>query len=92
MERFKIRLSRIERLDLGEQGDSVRITFEFERAPIMFQIPVVLPCHDFDDTEVVEVARHALHGIFEQLLDQCDGWRLSAEELEKLAEMNLRPA
>jgi hypothetical protein len=76
---------------LGEQGDNVRITFEFERAPIIFQIPIVLPCQDFDDTEVVEVARNMLHNIFEQLLDQCDGWRLTGDELQKLAEMNLRP-
>jgi hypothetical protein len=89
---FTIRLARIERLGVEEQAENVRITFEFERAPIGFQIPIVLACRDFDDTEVVKVARNVLHSIFEQLAHQCEGWRLSGEELQKLANMNLRPA
>ena len=93
MDPFKIKLARIELVkpDELEPGEDVCLTFEFERAPISFQVPIFLPRRDFDDTEVVKVARNALHGIFAQLADQCEDWRLNDAELNELSNMNLRP-
>jgi len=93
---FKIKLARIELVKPAEavgieQDEDVCLTFEFARAPISFQVPICLPHRDFDDTEVVKVARNALHGIFAQLADQCEDWRLTDTELQELSSMNLRP-
>jgi hypothetical protein len=92
LDQFKIRLARIERLGSDQQAENVRVTFEVERATISFQVPIVLACREFDDTEVVKVARSHLHATFKQLADQCNDWRLTGEELQKLADMNVRSA
>jgi hypothetical protein len=96
---FKIKLARIELVKPAEAGENgeieagedVCLTFEFERAPNSFQVPICLPRRDFDDTEVVKVARNALHVIFAQLADQCEDWHLTDAELQELSNMNLRP-
>jgi hypothetical protein len=93
---FKIKLARIELVKPAEAGEieageGVCLTFEFERAPNSFQVPICLPRRDFDDTEVVKVARNALHVIFAQLAEQCEDWHLTDAELQELSNMNLRP-
>ena len=96
MDPFRIKLARIELVKPAkagevEPGEDVCLTFEFARAPISFQVPIWLPRREFDDTEVVKVARNALHAIFAGLADQSENWRLTDAELVELSSMNLRP-
>jgi hypothetical protein len=46
---------------------------------------------DFDDTEMVEAARDALHSTFAELTAQTENWRLTAKDLQKLSNISLRP-
>ncbi len=56
MSKFKITVARIEVDARGKQDEQVRITFQIDRAPISFQVPILLSIRDFDDTEVVRAA------------------------------------
>jgi hypothetical protein len=83
---FKITLARIE-----NAGDSsVSITFQIDRAPVRFRVPIVLDERDFDYTEIVEASRNALHNTFVQLADQTHKWKLTTRELKLLSDMNTR--
>jgi hypothetical protein len=76
----------------GSRADSqVCITFDITRGPVGFQVPIHLKVSDYDDTEMVQAARSALHGIFVELGHQTLHWSLSAKELRLLADMNFRP-
>jgi hypothetical protein len=88
---FKISVSRIEMVARDVGNEEVRVTFNFERPPITFQISIFVGRKDFDDTEMVRVARNELHRIFAELASQCENWSLSSTELKELANMNLRP-
>jgi hypothetical protein len=61
MSKFKITVARIEVDARREQDAQVRITFRIDRPPISFQVPILLSIRDFDDTEMVQAARSALH-------------------------------
>ena len=92
MKEFKIGVSRIETV-AGSEGDrEVCITFNFERSPIAFKIPLFLKHKDLDDTEMIRAARNALHGIFADLAGQCESWSLTSAELQELTKLNLRPS
>jgi hypothetical protein len=64
---YKITVARIETDARDAQDKEICVTFQVERAPISFQIPIFLNTHDFDDTEMIQVARNILHRIFMQL-------------------------
>jgi hypothetical protein len=70
MSKFKISVARIELNARGKQDAQVRITFRIDRAPISFQVPILLSIRDFDDTEMVQAARSALHRTFVELAAQ----------------------
>jgi hypothetical protein len=91
MSKFKIKVARIEAARDGRPDSQVCITFDITRGPIGFQVPIHLKVSDYDDTEMVQAARSALHGIFVELGHQTLHWNLSAKELRLLADMNLRP-
>jgi hypothetical protein len=91
MNEFKISVSRIEMVARAGENEEVCVTFNFERPPIMFQIPIFLGHKDFDDTEMIKAARNAMQRIFAELASQCESWSLSNTELQELANMNLRP-
>ena len=91
MDEFNIKLARMEMVARDDQKEEVCITFQFERASISFEIPIFLGLHDFDDTEMVKVARNILNQTFTQLAAQCQEWRLTDAELRELTRMNLRP-
>jgi hypothetical protein len=91
MSKFKITVARIEVDARGEQDAEVRITFRIDRAPISFQVPVLLSIRDFDDTEMVQAARSALHRTFVELAAQSQKWKLIAQDLQQLSSMSLRP-
>jgi hypothetical protein len=55
-------------------------------------VPIHLKVGDYDDTEMVQAARSALHGLFVELGHQTLHWNLSAKELRLLADMSLRPS
>jgi hypothetical protein len=55
-------------------------------------LPIFLNSCEFDDTEIVKVARSKLYDVFWQLCSQCEDWRLSDEDLRQLAKINVRPA
>jgi hypothetical protein len=75
----------------GSGGDSeVCVTFQFDRPPVAFQIPIFLKQKDFDDTEMIEAARNALHRIFADLASQCESWSLNSAELQALVNLNVR--
>jgi hypothetical protein len=92
MDEFKIKITRIEMIPPNERGEDVRLAFQFESGQISFSLPVFLNSREFDDTEVVEVARSKLYGVFKQLCSQCEGWQLSDDERRELARINSRPA
>jgi hypothetical protein len=92
MGKFKIRVARIEMISPNERGDDIRLTFQFESHQISFALPIFLNSCEFDDTEIVKVARSKLYDVFWQLCSQCEDWRLSDEDLRQLAKINVRPA
>ena len=91
MSKFEITVARIEVAGRGEQDAQVRITFQVDRPPISFQLPMLLNVRDFDDTEMVQAARSALHQTFIELAAQSQKWKLTAQELAQLSSMSLRP-
>jgi hypothetical protein len=91
MRKFKITVAHIEVDARGKQDAQVRITFRIDRAPISFQIPILLRIRDFDDTEMVQAARSALHRTFVGLAAQSQKWKLTSQDLRQLSSMSLRP-
>ncbi len=92
MNEFKVTLARIEAVEQGELGNQVCAVFHIERGPIGFHVPIFLSARDFDDTEMVQVAKSSLHQMFVDLADQSKIWKLSPAELTRLSNMNLRPS
>src|SRR5271165_6564085 len=88
---YKITVARIETDARDAQDKEICVTFQIERAPISFQIPIFLKAHDFDDTEMIQVARNILHRIFMQLAAESRNWKLTAAEMQRLSKINLRP-
>ena len=91
MHEFKIRVGRIETVTASTPGDQVCVTFEVERGPFRLTIPIMLNLKDFDDTEMIQVARNELHEIFVELAEQTVKWTLTAEDIQKLSGMSSRP-
>ena len=91
MRKFKITVARIEVDARGKRNEQVRITFQIDRAPISFQVPILMDIRDFDDTEMVQAARSALHRTFVELAAQSQKWKLTAQDLQQLSSMSLRP-
>jgi hypothetical protein len=89
MSKFKIKVARIE--TTGRGNGQVCITFQIDRGPINFQVPIPLSIKDFDDTEMVQAARNALHRTFVELASQSQKWKLTREHLQQLSSMSLRP-
>jgi hypothetical protein len=87
---FKIRVARIERMAGGRSGQQVCITFAITRQAVAFQVPICLNVSDYDDTEMVQAARHTLHQIFRELAVQSRHWKLSAKDLRQLSRTNSR--
>jgi hypothetical protein len=90
MSNFKLTVARIEFMP-GEHEPQVRVTFEIDRAPIRFQVPVLLRVQDFDDSEMILAARNALHQMFADLAAQSRDWKLTIQDLRQLSSMSLRP-
>jgi hypothetical protein len=67
MSKFKIKVARIEAARGNRADSQVCITFEITHGPVAFQVPLHLKVGDYDDTETVQAARSALHGIFVEL-------------------------
>ena len=91
MSKFEITVARIEVDARGKRNEQVRITFQIDRAPISFLVPILLNIGDFDDTEMVQAARSALHRTFVELAAQSQKWKLTAQDLRQLSSMSLRP-
>jgi hypothetical protein len=91
MSKYKITVARIEAAARSKQDAQVRITFQVDHAPISFQVPILLRVRDFDDTEMVQAARSALHRTFVELAAQSQKWKLTARDLQQLSKMSLRP-
>jgi CRP-like cAMP-binding protein len=53
--------------------------------------PIFLKSREFDDTEIVRVARSKLHDVFSQLCSQCEDWQLTDDERRELARISVRP-
>jgi hypothetical protein len=92
MGNFTVRVARIEMIDPNERGEDIRLTFHLEEHQTSFTLPIFLNSREFDDTEVVKIARSKLHDVFRQLCSQCQDWQLSEDERRQLAEINVRPA
>jgi hypothetical protein len=88
---YKITVARIETAARGAHGKEICVTSQVERTPISFQIPIFLNTHDFDDTEMIQVARNALHRTFMQLAAESRDWKLITAELQRLSKVNFRP-
>lgn len=81
-------MARIERTARGAQ---VRVTFQVVRGPVCFQAPILLSIRDFDDTEMVQAGRSALHRMFVELAAQSEKWKLTKQDLRQLSSMSSRP-
>jgi hypothetical protein len=92
MGEFDIRVARIEMISPNELGEDIRLTFQLESGEIAFDLPILLKSCEFDDTEIVRVARSRLHDVFWQLCSQCEHWQLTDGERCELARINVRPA
>ncbi|HEY1540788.1 MAG TPA: hypothetical protein VGG01_00125 [Xanthobacteraceae bacterium] len=90
MSKFKIKMARIEAATGGRVNSQVSITFQISRETVSFEVPVRLSVEDYDDTEMVEVARNILHRTFIELATQSRHWKLSAKELRLLSGLNTR--
>jgi hypothetical protein len=88
---YRITVARIETDARDAQDKEICVTFQIERAPISFQIPIFINAHDFDDTEMVQVARNILHRTFMQLAAESKDWKLTTAEMQRLSTLNLRP-
>jgi hypothetical protein len=91
MSKFKITVARIEVAARREQSAQVLITFQVDRAPMSFRLPILLGVKDFDDTEMIQAARSALHRTFVELAAQSKKWRLTAQDLRRLSGTSSRP-
>lgn len=91
MGKFKIEVARIEMISPNERGEDIRLTFQFEGHQTSFDLPIFLSSCEYDDTEIIEVARSKLHDVFGQLCSQCENWQLSDDERRELAKINVRP-
>jgi hypothetical protein len=91
MSKFKIKMARIETATRTRVDPQICITFEISHGPDRFQVPIHLKVRDYDDTEMVQVARSALHGMFVELGQQTLDWNLSTKELRLLADVSSRP-
>src|SRR5438045_8847361 len=91
MNKFDIKVLRIEKTAAGTYVRQVCITFQIELGEISFQVPIRVDLSDYDDTEMVQVARSCLSRAFSELAAQSLDWKLSAGELGRLSSMNLRP-
>jgi len=91
MSRFKIKVARIEAARDHRADSQICITFQITHGAVEFQVPIHLRVGDYDDTEMIQAARSALHEIFLDLGHQTLHWKLSAKELRLLADMSLRP-
>lgn len=89
MSEFKIKLTRIEAFEDGEQGRQVCALLQVERGPIGFHVPVFLQSRDFDETGAMRATR--LYRMLVELANQSKIWELSPAELERLSKMNLHP-
>jgi hypothetical protein len=67
------------------------LRFRSSARRISFQIPIFLNTHDFDDTEMIQVARNILHRTFMQLTAESRDWKLTTAEMQRLSKLNLRP-
>ena len=92
MGEFKIRIARIEMISPNERSEDIRLTFQLEGGHTSFVLPIFLNSHEFDDTEIVRVARSKLHDVLQQLCRQSENWQLSEDERRELARINVRPA
>jgi hypothetical protein len=86
--KFKIKVARIE---AAAGSRTVCITFQIERGAVHFQVPIRLSISDYDDTEMVRAARNTLHRAFVELAAQSQDWKLSAQDMQQLSSMSLRP-
>jgi hypothetical protein len=91
MDKFKIKVARIETTGRGQQDGQVCVTFQLDRRLSSFQVPVLVSIRDFDDTEMVQAARSALHRMFAELASQSLKWKLTANDLKQLSGISLRP-
>jgi hypothetical protein len=91
MTKFKIKVARIETTGPGNRDGQVCITFQIDRGPVNFQVPIPLSIKEFDDTEMIQAARNALHRTFAELASQSQKWKLTPEDLQQLSSISLRP-
>ncbi|BAL08352.1 hypothetical protein BJ6T_30770 [Bradyrhizobium japonicum USDA 6] len=91
MNMFEITIARIEVILPNERGEDIRLTFQFESRQTSFTLPIFLKSCEFDDTEIVRVARSQLHDVFAQLCSQCEDWQLTEDERRELARISVRP-
>jgi len=88
---LKIKVARIEMVAPNTKGDYIRVTFQVERGLLVFQVPILLKKKDFDDTEMVQVARNELYRTFVDLAAQTEKWTLTAEDIRQLSSISSRP-
>jgi hypothetical protein len=89
---FMIKIARIEVIPPNERTEDIRLTFQFDSSQTSFALPIFLRSCEFDDTEIVKVARSKLHDVFWQLCGQCEDWQMTDDERRELASISVRPS
>jgi hypothetical protein len=90
MNKFRIKVARIEANGEQEQERQVCVTFQLDRRTTSFQVPILLRYDQFDDTEMIQAARNALHRIFAELSTQSQKWRLTENHVKRLSRLSMR--
>src|SRR5260221_12283351 len=77
---YKITVARIETDARDAQDKEICVTFQIERAPISFQIPIFLKTHDFDYPEIIQSAQTILLRISSKLAAEGSDWKWTTRE------------
>jgi hypothetical protein len=84
-----IKVARVEVVEPG--SDQVRVMFLIESGQTRFTVPIILSMKEFDDTEIIQIARNELHGVFSALSAQTQEWTMTEDDIKQLSSINLRP-
>ena len=83
---------KVTRVEVSESGDEqVVVTFLIERGQLRFTVPIVLSMKEFDDTELIQIARNELHDVFSDVSAWTKDWTLSEDDIHQLSSINSRP-
>ena len=88
--RFELKVARIESVSDGKADSFAQITFCIDNGMGRFYLPVLVNKNEFDDADLISVARSVVHQTFVELSNRTEGWKLTQHELQQLSSLKLR--